>query len=120
MNITMIKVKPEVSHEFFKDYPLPMAAVIEEPSIKNWIENLQNGERPEVLKERLLKEEGAHLRVRHDENGNITEMLISQYWSGALCCMHYSKTENWARLIDVVNNQNKSNGGIVHDKARVV
>lgn len=110
MNISQIKAKPLHIREYFSDYRISMKSVIEERWIKNWIENQQMFESPERLKRILLNEPSPTLRIRHNEAGEIKEMLISQNGKGHLCCMHYSCPDDWKRLVEIIESEVEHDG----------
>lgn len=103
MKLNQIKTKPIREGKTFKDYRVKMEDVIKQKSIKNWIENLQIYDKPENLKQTLLKEQGAYIRVRFfDEEGNISKMEISQDGAGSLCCMCFNEPMYWSELIKII------------------
>lgn len=110
MNINQIKAKPVNSGPYFKDYPVPMKLVVEEPHIKNWINNLQRGFPPEQLPAVLREEGGAYVRVRHFEDGLIREMEISQNGNGSLCCMAFTHEEDWPEIVKMIESESKDKG----------
>lgn len=103
MNLKQIKAEPIRSGKTFRDYRVRMEDVIQHKSIKNWIENLQIYDKPENLKQTLLKEQGAYIRVRFfDEEGNIANMEISQDGAGHLCCMGFDDSSHWPELVRII------------------
>ena len=99
MNISEIKQKPCWSTSGFKDYRVSMAKMIEERWIKNWINNLQTDE---FLREELLKEGVATVRVRHNSDGEIYEMMASSDARSRMCCMFY-RGDSMLPVLEIIN-----------------
>ncbi len=98
MNISEIQAHPAYKRLLFADYNVAMRSLIQEKWLKNWIDNLQTDTE---LRPKLLKEP-AQVRVRHNEAGEIYEMMAHSPGAGHMCCMFYREQEDFATLKKII------------------
>jgi len=105
LNINQIKADPIFQREKFADYKINILDAVNESEIKNWIENHNDHKE---LKNRIINNPNkAHIRIKHDGEGNVKEIYLKDYGGGYLCCMNYKNKSSWPRLLEMIKGADK-------------
>jgi hypothetical protein len=109
LNINQIKAEPIFKREKFADYKINIQDAVNESEIKNWIENHNDHKE---LKNRIINNPNkAHIRIKHDEKGNVKEIYLKDYGGGYLCCMNYKNKSSWPRLFEMIKGADQDDNG---------
>jgi hypothetical protein len=109
LNINQIKAEPIFKREKFADYKIDIQDAVDEPEVKSWIEK-HNVHKE--LKNRIINNPNkAHIRIKHDREGEIKEVYLKDYGGGYLCCMNYKNKSSWPRLLEMIKGADQDDNG---------